>query len=223
MDPLKSYLVAPSILAADFAHIGKAIRLIEESGGDWVHLDVMDGSFVPNITFGPKMVSDIRPLTKLPLDVHLMIDHPDRIIPAFAKAGSDHITFHVENNVHLHRIVTQIRELGVKTGIAIVPSTPVSAIVELLGVVDVILVMTVNPGFGGQRLIPACLEKVRLLDSLRREHRYSYLISVDGGVNLDTVPSVREAGTDVLVSGSSFFASDDPALEVMVFKGHKIA
>ncbi|HUX22259.1 MAG TPA: ribulose-phosphate 3-epimerase [Spirochaetia bacterium] len=222
MDPLKNYLVAPSLLSADFAHIGKAIRLIEESGGDWVHLDVMDGCFVPNITFGPKMVSDIRPLTKLPLDVHLMIEHPDRIIPEFAKAGADHITFHVENTIHVHRIISQIREFGAKAGVSIVPSTPVAAISELLAFVDVILVMTVNPGFGGQELIPECLEKVRLLDQLRRERGYAYVISVDGGVNRGTAEAVREAGTDVLISGSSFFAAEDPALEVMLFKGQKI-
>ena len=221
MDSLKQYLVAPSILSADFAHIGNAIRTIEDSHGDWVHLDVMDGSFVPNITFGPKMVADIRPLTKLPLDVHLMIDHPDQIIPVFADAGADHLTFHIENTIHVHRIVTQIQALGVKAGLSIVPSTPVSAISEMLGFVDLILIMSVNPGFGGQVLLPHCLEKVRLLDSLRKERGYSFLISVDGGVNRDTAAAVREAGTDVLISGSSFFASEDPALEVSFFKGHQ--
>lgn len=223
MNQLKDRLVAPSILSADFTRIADAIALIEKSGGDWVHLDVMDGAFVPNITFGPKMVADIRPLTRLPLDAHLMIDNPERIIPQFAEAGADHITFHVENTVHIHRIISQIRELGVKPGISIVPSTPVAAIAELLGFVDLILVMTVNPGFGGQELIPQCLEKVRVLDRLREEQGYSYLISVDGGVNRDTAESVREAGTDVLISGSSFFAAPDPGLEVMLFKGQKFA
>ncbi len=223
MNQLKDRLVAPSILSADFSRIAEAIGLIEQSGGDWVHLDVMDGAFVPNITFGPKMVADIRPLTRLPLDVHLMIDNPDRIIPRFAEAGADHIIFHVENTIHVHRIISQIKELGVKAGISIVPSTPVSAIAELLGIVDLILVMTVNPGFGGQELIPQCLEKVRTLDRLRDEHEYSYLISVDGGVNRDTAEAVREAGTDVLISGSSFFAAPDPSLEVMLFKGQKFA
>ncbi len=221
MDRSRQHLVAPSILSADFARIADAVALIEKSRGDWVHLDVMDGTFVPNITFGPKMVADIRPLTKLPLDVHLMIEHPDRIIPAFVKAGADHITFHVENNVHVHRIVSQIQDTGLKAGISIVPSTPVSAIGELLDTVDIILVMTVNPGWGGQELIPKCLEKVRVLDSLRRENNYHFLISVDGGVNRDTAQAVREAGTDVLISGSSFFAAADPPREVTLFRTGK--
>ena len=218
-NPRPRHLVAPSILSADFTRIADAVTLIEEARGDWIHLDVMDGTFVPNITFGPKMVADVRKLTKLPLDVHLMIEHPDRIIPEFVRAGADHLIFHVENNVHVHRIVTQIQDLRVQAGISIVPSTPVSAIVELLEMVDLILVMTVNPGFGGQTLIPRCLEKVRALDTLRRDNGFGYLISVDGGVNRETAAAVREAGTDVLISGSSFFASDDPAAEVQLFKG----
>lgn len=223
MDPLKQYLVAPSILSANFARVADAVGLIERSSGDWVHLDVMDGTFVPNITFGPKMVADIRPLTRLPLDVHLMIEHPTTLVEEFAKAGANHLTFHIENTIHAHRAISHIRELGVQPGISIVPSTPVSAISELLEVVDIILVMTVNPGFGGQELIPRCLEKVRTLDRLRSEHGYHYLISVDGGVNRKTADAVREAGTDVLISGSSFFAAEDPSLEVMLFKGQKFA
>lgn len=223
METAKQYRVAPSILSANFTRIADAVRLVEKAGGDWLHLDVMDGSFVPNITFGPKMVADIRPLTHLPLDVHLMIDHPDRIIQEFVKAGSDHITFHIENTVHVHRILTQIHDSGRKAGISIVPSTPVSVISELLEMVDIVLVMTVNPGFGGQQLIPRCLEKVKQLDKLREQFGYRFLISVDGGVNRDTAQSVREAGTDTLISGSSFFASEDPAREVSMFRGERTA
>ncbi len=219
MDAAKNFLVAASILSADFSRIAEAVKLIESSRADWVHLDVMDGSFVPNLTFGPKMVSDVRPLTLLPLDVHLMIDRPDRIIPDFAKAGADHIIFHLEGNVHVNRIIHQIRELGPKAGISIVPSTPVALLSEVLDLVDVILIMTVNPGFGGQELIPECLEKVRTLDRLRSEQGYGYLISVDGGINRSTVAEVRSAGTDVLVTGSSFFRASNPAEEVRIFKG----
>lgn len=223
MDLLKRCLVAPSILSADFTRIRDAIRLIEQSGGDWVHLDVMDGSFVPNITFGPKMVADIRPLTRLPLDVHLMIEHPETIIREFIEAGADHVTFHIENTIHVHRIITQIHDLGIRAGISLVPSTPVGAISEILDIIDIVLVMTVNPGFGGQELIPKCLEKVKTLDELKRQAGYRYVISVDGGINRETVQAAREAGSDVLISGSSFFAADDPAAEVMYFKGQKIA
>ncbi len=219
----KSFLVAPSLLSADFSRMGEAVRAVESSGGDWIHLDVMDGSFVPDITFGPKMVADLRPLTKLPLDVHLMIDAPDRLIPAFAKAGSDHIIFHFEGNVHVNRIIRLVQSLGAKVGVAIVPSTPVHALSEVLGLLDIVLVMTVNPGLGGQELIPECLEKVRALETARSERRYRYLILVDGGINRQTARAVRDAGTDVLVTGSSYFSARDRREEVLFLKGTREA
>lgn len=205
-------IVAPSVLSADFSKMESEVASIEKSGSRWIHLDVMDGNFVPNITFGPKFISDIRPLTGLVLDTHLMIGSPERYISDFAKAGSDYITIHAEATVHIHRVLQQIRDTGCKAGISIVPSTPVSAIEEVLSMVDLVLVMTVNPGFGGQTLIESCLAKISRLRDLREKNGYGYLISVDGGVSDKTFARIREAGADVLVSGSSFFkASDKPA------------
>ncbi len=188
----------------------QGVQLIEEAGGDWVHLDVMDGHFVPNLTFGPKMISDIRNLTSLPFDVHLMIDNPEEMADAFIDAGSDWLTFHAEACVHSHRLIQRIRDRGVRAGISIVPSTPVSAIEELLPMVDLVLVMTVNPGFGGQSLIEASLRKAGTLARKRESGGYNYLISVDGGVNRDTASRVRNSGTDVFVTGSAFYKAADP-------------
>lgn len=181
--------------------------MINNNGCDWVHMDVMDGIFVPNLTFGPKMVADIRPLTKLSLDVHLMIVNPDALVEEFARAGADYLTFHVETVVHSHRLIQKIRDLGVKPGISIVPSTPVSQIVELLPYVDQVLVMSVNPGFSGQKMIETCLDKVSKLKELRDQGAGDYLIALDGGVNEENAHITRDAGADVLVSGSSFFNS----------------
>ena len=216
-------IAAPSILAADFTAIGDAVRLVESFGGDWIHLDVMDGRFVPNLTFGQKMVRDIRRMTDLPLDTHLMVEEPERYIAEFVDAGSDFITFHIEASVHADRTVALIEDLGKKPGISLVPSTPVHAIQELLGKVFQVLVMTVNPGFGGQKLIPGCVEKVRALDGLRRKLGLSFRIAVDGGINRETARIVREAGADVLIAGSAFFESADPAQEIAMLKGHQIA
>ncbi len=210
----KRPLVAPSVLSADFAHMERDVALIEKSGGDFVHLDIMDGQFVPNLTFGPKMIKDIRDLSPLPFDAHLMVNTPEKLISQIAEAGADYITFHYEAAVHVHRIIQEIRNLNKHPGISIVPSTPASLLDEILPFVDLILVMTVNPGFGGQELIIKCLDKVKYLAEKKRENNYEYLISVDGGVNTDTAPQIRDAGTDLLVTGSAFFNSQDPANEI---------
>lgn len=193
--------------------------MIERAGAEWIHLDVMDGHFVPNISFGPKMVQDVRSRTALPLDVHLMITDPERFVGQFAAAGADYLTFHIETVVHAHRLTQIIREHKLRPGISIVPSTPVSAIVELLPLVDLVLVMTVNPGFGGQKLIPNTLEKVRRLTEWRHREGGSFLISVDGGINGETAPAARSAGANVLVSGSAFFTAQDPASYLAELRG----
>ena len=206
MSMLTFPVLAPSLLSADFASLGSEIKKIEDNNGSVVHIDVMDGIFVPQISFGQPVVKAIRKCTDLPFDVHLMIEHPANQIQTFAESGADWITFHYEAAVHHHRIIQQIHSYGKKAGISIVPSTPVSAIKELLPFVDLILVMTVNPGYGGQKLIPECLKKVTELKNIRQESNFGYIISVDGGVNNETLHSVLEAGTDVVVSGSSFFS-----------------
>ena len=183
-------------------------------GGDFVHLDVMDGCFVPNITFGPKAVTDLRPVSRLPFDVHLMICRPERFIDDFCAAGADYVTIHVEATTHLHRVLTSIREKGKRPGIALVPSTPAESLTEVLPFVDMVLVMTVNPGFGGQELIPGCLRKVERLRRLREEGGHRYLIEVDGGINRATIGAALEAGADVIVAGSALFSAANPAAEV---------
>jgi len=218
----REILVAPSILSANFTNLAKEIDKCNKSGCDLIHLDVMDGIFVPNITFGPKMVKDIRDITPLPLDVHLMITQPERYIKDFSSAGADIITLHGEASIHLHRSLSAIKDLGKRAGVSLVPSSPVVSIEEILYMVDLVLVMTVNPGFGGQSLIPKALEKVRTLADLREREGYSYKISVDGGVNRGTAEKIRQAGADILVSGSSFFSSKFPEEEVLFLKGYKV-
>ena len=221
MSPDRKTYLAPSILSADFAKIEDAISLIENAGGDFVHMDVMDGVFVPNLTFGDKMVMDVRRLTKLPLDVHLMVANPESHIPRFLDAGADYLTFHFEATVHVHRALQSIKDAGKKAGISIVPSTPVNFLSEILDMVDLVLIMSVNPGFGGQKLIYTCLEKVKRLQFLREKYGYSYLISLDGGIGPDTAQDVRNAGTDIFVCGSSFFLSPDPIAAAMEIMGNK--
>lgn len=199
-------MLAPSLLSADLADLKNAVKIIENNGGTVVHIDVMDGRFVPQISYGQPVVQSLRPYTKLPFDVHLMVEHPEEQVESFAKAGADWITFHHETCVHSHRLVQKIHDLGKKAGISIVPSTPVSAIKEMLEYVDLVLVMTVNPGFGGQKLIPSCVKKITELVELRKQLGLDFMISVDGGVNAETIGSVADAGADVIVSGSAFFS-----------------
>ena len=202
---MKTQILAPSLLSSDFSNLGSEIKKIESNNGGAVHIDVMDGSFVPEITYGEPVIRSIRKLTKLPFDVHLMIDKPELHVKAFAEAGADWITFHYESTNHTHRIIQMIHEMGKKAGVAICPGTSISILSEILPCADIILVMTVNPGWGGQKIIPSCVEKVAQLKRYRDEHGLNFKISVDGGVNNETLQSVIDAGTDIVVSGSSFF------------------
>lgn len=206
--------VAPSILTADFARLGEQVREAEAAGVDWIHLDVMDGRFVPNLTFGPLVVEAIRKVTKLPLDVHLMIVEPERYLADFARAGADWITVHFEATPHVHRAVQQVRELGKKAGLAINPGTPLEALLPLLPELDLALLMSVNPGFGGQKYIPASTERIRRLSGLRQQLNPACLIEVDGGIKPENVAEVFRAGTDVVVAGSALF-NDRPVAENM--------
>lgn len=203
-------IIAPSILSADFSDLQYALKMIERAQADWIHLDVMDGHFVPPISFGTKMVSDFRKKSKLPLDVHLMVEQPDRFIADFVEAGADLITFHAEACVHIHRTIEAIHAQGKAAGISIVPSTPVSSITEMLPFVDLVLVMTVNPGYGGQKLLEFCLKKVYELREIRKALNLNFKISIDGGVSSKTMPIIVPAQPDVLVMGSAFFESENP-------------
>lgn len=202
-------LLAPSILNADLSNLAQQIRLVEMAGADWIHCDVMDGHFVPNLTFGPVMVKAAKRVTKLPLDVHLMIENPDKYLEEFAEAGADTITVHQEAVVHLNRTVNKIKELGIKAGVAINPATPVDTLYDIAEYVDLVLVMSVNPGFGGQSFIPGALRKIKEAAELRAKFQADFLIEVDGGLDKITTPEVLKAGCDVFVTGSSIFKSDN--------------
>ena len=217
--PTSSPKLAPSILSADFARLGEQVQRVAQAGADYIHVDVMDGHFVPNITIGPLIVEALRPVTTLPLDVHLMIENPDRYIDAFVKAGADILTVHVEACVHLHRTVQAIKEKGIRAGVALNPHTPLVSVEEILPDVDLILIMSVNPGFGGQRLIPGALDKLRRTRELLADKELSQVeVEVDGGIKLDNIGRVAEAGAQVIVSGSGIFGAPDPAEMVRQMK-----
>lgn len=201
--------IAPSILSADFAKLGEEIKEVERAGADYIHVDVMDGHFVPNITIGPLIVKAIRPITELPLDVHLMIEQPDLYIEEFANAGADIITVHVEACRHLHRSIQLIKSKGIKAGVVLNPHTPIEAILHVLEDIDMVLLMTVNPGFGGQAFIPQVLPKIKQLSDIIKTRNLSIEIEVDGGINEETAKLVVEAGASVLVAGSAVFNKAD--------------
>jgi ribulose-phosphate 3-epimerase len=208
--------IAPSILSANFLMLGEEIKAAEAVGADMLHIDIMDGHFVPNITIGPFIVEAIRSITSLPLDVHLMIDEPDRYIGDFIKAGADYLTIHYEACVHLHRTVQQIKESGIKAGVSLNPATPIWSLEHIVQDIDIALLMSVNPGFGGQAFIPEAIDKIRTLKTLIKEKGLSTSIEVDGGIKLTNSADVISAGADILVMGSAFFNSKDKDYEKFI-------
>jgi len=202
-------IISPSILSADFARLADAVQQVEAAGADWIHVDVMDGHFVPNLTVGPPMVEALRKVTALPLDVHLMMTNPDEFIPEFVKAGADILTVHVETCPHLHRTIQSIKELGVKAGVSLNPATSATTVEYILGDVDLVLVMSVNPGFGGQKFIDSTLDKIRQIRAMISASKGSPYLEVDGGITVKNVASVLKAGANVLVAGSAIFGSDN--------------
>lgn len=206
----KKMKLAPSILSADFANLARDIQLVEDGGADYIHVDVMDGHFVPNITFGADTVAAIRPVTKLPLDCHLMVEYPENYIKQFAAAGADIITVHPESTPHIHRVIQLIKDQGVKAGIAVNPGTPIESMIHILGVIDLVLVMTVNPGYGGQSFIPEMLKKIKKAKEIKDREGYTYEIQVDGGIGEQTAKQCKEAGATVFVAGSYIYNAEDP-------------
>ncbi len=202
-------ILAPSILAADLTNLSQQIRLVELGGADWIHCDIMDGHFVPNITFGPIIVEAARRSTKLPLDVHLMIERPEKYIDQFAKAGASSITVHQEAVIHLNRVIEHLKKLKVKAGVSLNPSTPINFLRDVAEYIDMVLIMSVNPGFGGQKFISNSLRRVKELVKLRDEMNANFLIEIDGGIDKHTIKSAQDAGCDVFVSGSAIFKSEN--------------
>ena len=211
-------LIAPSILSADFARLGEEIRAVEEAGADWIHIDVMDGHFVPNITMGPLVVEAVRRTTRLPLDVHLMIENADRYIPDFIAAGADLVAVQVEASVHLNRSLQLIRECGARPGAVLNPATPLESLTWVLEEVDFIMLMSVNPGFGGQKFIPHTLTRIRQLREMLTSRGLSPLVEIDGGVNTATIADIAAAGADVFVAGSAIFGSPDYRATIKEFR-----
>ncbi|SDF40454.1 ribulose-phosphate 3-epimerase [Sporolituus thermophilus] len=211
--------IAPSLLAADFTRLAEEIKKVEQAGADLLHLDIMDGHFVPNLTFGAPVVAALRQVSKLPFDVHLMVTNPQEHINAFVKAGADWITVHAETHPHLHRLLQTIKDHGVRAGIALNPSTPLATIEEVLPDVDMVLLMSVNPGFGGQQFISNVLDKIRRLRQMITERNLSVTIEVDGGINAETAPAVVAAGATVLVAGSAVYGAPDVAKAIASLRG----
>jgi len=202
-------LLAPSILSCDFTNLAQQIRLVEMGGADWIHCDIMDGKFVPNITFGPVIVQAAKKASHLPIDVHLMIKDPDSFLEDFIKAGADYVSVHYEEVSHLNRTINRIKELGAKAGVVVNPATPISSLADIAEYVDLVLIMTVNPGFGGQSFISNSLKRIKEAVELRKRLNAGFLIEVDGGVNNKTITKIKEAGCDVFVAGSAIFHSDN--------------
>ena len=211
-------LIAPSILSADFSRLADAVRLAEDAGADLIHVDIMDGHFVPNLTLGPGLVAAIRRETRLPIDVHLMVDNPRAFVPLFHEAGADWISIHVEATAHLHKDLTMIRALGRKAGAALNPGTPIDTLKEVLPELDFILIMSVNPGWGGQSFIPACRDKIRKLRDWIRAENFRIPIEVDGGIKLDNAGDIIRDGCEIVVAGSAVYDAPDPAAAVKALK-----